>query len=361
MRWKTLLANGVAAILLTAVPANAAVTLTLPTPTGRYQVGTTSLHLVDQGRADPWKPDRRRELMVSVWYPVRDASRYPLAHWATPGLVPYLENLGLGIPPGTVDWTSATTSAHVDAPALDRFPVVLYSPGYGAPRSSATVQAQDLASHGYTVVTVDPTYETVVEFPDRVEQPVPQDTPTASQTSLDARVGDVRSVLSALAAHCDADGRPIPPMDLRQVGMFGHSRGGFAAGEAMYHDRRIIAGINLDGGMSTNGDPYTPGEVTRHGLDRPFLLMGNAAINHSHTNPSSDRSWAEFWAVQRSWKGDVQLADSDHYSFTDLEVILPQLGLPDAVLAQVIGTGDPGISVRTQTTTIRRFFDRFLR
>ncbi|MFD1046559.1 lipase, partial [Kibdelosporangium lantanae] len=205
-------------LLLSAAPsASASVSFTLPAPTGRYQVGTTTLHLIDRGRADPWKPELRRELMVSVWYPARNADRYPLAHWTTPALVPYLNSFGFG----QVDWTSATTSAHVDAPALGRFPTILYSPGYGAPRSSATVQAQDLASHGYTVVTVDPTYETVVEFPDRVEQPVPQDTPTASRTSLDARVADIRYVLTALANHCDADGKPIPPMDLRRVGAFG--------------------------------------------------------------------------------------------------------------------------------------------
>ena len=52
--------------------------LTLPPPTGPYQVGTTSLHLIDQSRPNPWAASPSyRELMVSVWYPVRDTSRYP--------------------------------------------------------------------------------------------------------------------------------------------------------------------------------------------------------------------------------------------------------------------------------------------
>jgi hypothetical protein len=30
------------------------VSLRLPAPTGRYQVGTVALHLIDKGRANPW-------------------------------------------------------------------------------------------------------------------------------------------------------------------------------------------------------------------------------------------------------------------------------------------------------------------
>src|ERR1700755_767135 len=44
--------------------------LTLPAPTGPYQVGTTSLHLIDRTRPNPWTSSPPyRELMVSVWYP----------------------------------------------------------------------------------------------------------------------------------------------------------------------------------------------------------------------------------------------------------------------------------------------------
>ncbi|WP_132120654.1 alpha/beta hydrolase family protein [Actinocrispum wychmicini] len=370
---KTLFMAGVvgASLVVAAPTANAAaVSFTLPSPTGQFPVGTTSLHLVDSGRADPWKPDRRRELMVSLWYPARDTARFPLAHWTTPGVVPYLENLGLGIPKGTVDWTSPLTAAHVDAPADGRRPVVLYSPGYGGPRFTATAQAQDLASHGYVVVTIDPTFETAVEFPGgRVEQPEPQDgSPETTKKALDARVADARFVLDALCRRTpDADGRPLPRglnLDLGRVGMFGHSFGGFTTGETMYRDRRIAAGMNLDGGMQTSTDPYIPGEVTKHGLNRPFLLMGNSTNNHSHTNPAFDRSWADFWAVQRGWKRDVQLPGSAHYSFTDVQVILPQLaaqlGIPVSTWAQVIGTGDPATALRTQNATIRAFFDRFI-
>jgi hypothetical protein len=64
-RLKTLFAAGVtgAALVAAAPDASAAVSFTLPKPSGQLEVGTTSLHLVDHARVDPWKPDRQRELM----------------------------------------------------------------------------------------------------------------------------------------------------------------------------------------------------------------------------------------------------------------------------------------------------------
>jgi dienelactone hydrolase len=383
---KLLTAGIVGAALLTAAPgASAAVSFTLPGPTGAEQVGTTSLHLVDTGRADPWKPDRRREVMISLWYPACDADRYPRAPWGTAGLAPSLDELAaqLGVPSGSVDWTSAKTAAHAGAPANGRRPVVLYSPGFGGPRSAGTVQAQDLASHGYVVVTIDHTYETTVEFPGgRVEAPVPQTgSPEQMKTAIDARVADTRFVLDALTdigrgKNPDAEGHPLPrdiatALDLRRIGMFGHSYGGFTAGETMYNDRRIDAGVNLDGAMSSSTNPYVPGEVVTHGLDRPFLLMGSqlvdengTVVDHSHTN-DFDPSWGDFWDNQRAWKRDILLRDAAHYSYTDLQVILPQLegplNIPAARFEPVIGRIDPARSIDVQNTTIRGFLDRFVR
>jgi len=45
-------------------------TLTLPTPRGRYATGESTFRLVDDERPDPWMPGQPyRELMISVFYP----------------------------------------------------------------------------------------------------------------------------------------------------------------------------------------------------------------------------------------------------------------------------------------------------
>src|SRR5690349_13515161 len=54
--------------------------LRLPVPTGPYPVGTVDLHLIDRSRANPWTATPPyRELMISLWYPARDAGHFPLA------------------------------------------------------------------------------------------------------------------------------------------------------------------------------------------------------------------------------------------------------------------------------------------
>lgn len=174
--------------------------VTLPAPTGPYRVGGTELHLVDRDRPDPWVPDRRRELMVSVFYPAGLApagssptQRYPRAPWMLPGAAEHFDQAvspTLGIEPGEVDWAGARTHARTGAPArgglgggldgLGGRPVVLYSPGFGVPRTAGTLLVEELASRGYVVVTVDHTYEaSEVEFPGgRVEVArVPDPTP----------------------------------------------------------------------------------------------------------------------------------------------------------------------------------------
>ena len=51
----------------------------LPEPTGPCPVATTSVHLSDVSRPDPWAAGvNARELMVSLWYPATPAaSREP--------------------------------------------------------------------------------------------------------------------------------------------------------------------------------------------------------------------------------------------------------------------------------------------
>lgn len=82
--------GGSAALL----PAGAALaapprTVDLPAPTVDRPVGTTSLHLVDHDRPDPFAPTPGpRELMVQFWYPARGTAGRPRAPYTTPGSRP---------------------------------------------------------------------------------------------------------------------------------------------------------------------------------------------------------------------------------------------------------------------------------
>ncbi|KDN22690.1 alpha/beta hydrolase family protein [Amycolatopsis rifamycinica] len=379
MRSSRFIAASLAGIML-AVSAPAAsaaegLTLTLPAPTGRYAVGESSFRLVDGTRPDPWVPAQPyRELMISVFHPAVHSAASPVTN-QFPAAVAAVAGGNLGLPAGLVDWASTKTHSVRDAAmAPGRFPVVLYSPGAGDPRDWNVSLVEDLASRGFVVVTVDhPGDGPAVQFPDgHVTGNGPLlaawdqayrtgTTPAFFRKLVDARTADTGLVLDRLAS---LPGRLSAGMDLRRIGMFGQSGGGFTAANTMYTDPRIKAGVDMDGTLeySVEPDGTNLSEVAQHGLDRPFLLLGsNSAAGGSdiHREPS----WAAFWRHQRGWKADVTLNDSGHASFTDAEPLLPQLAgrVPAEVLAAAVGTVDGHRAVAATRALVASFFTRFLK
>lgn len=363
--------------------------MTLPAPTGKYQVGAVSVHLVDRQRREPWVGGRaQRELMVSVRYPAgADAGRSPRAPQMSAREAAgfdALNNFSEQVPRGKVDWGATRTYAHEGAPVATRrdgrrLPVVLYSPGASDPRSLGSTLCDDLASRGYVVVTVDHTYEApAVEFPDgRVARSVmpaeiakvhkPEQMTRLLRKVSGVRVADTRFVLDELGKQGAAS--PLPRglrgvLDLNAVGMFGQSAGGFTAAQTMHDDRRIKAAVNMDGVMGytqRDDDPSNPSTVGRDGVDRPLLLMGMAGDTH-HTVAS----WGAVWRHSTgAWLRDLTLLGSRHASYTDAEVLIPQiarrLGLPRKDVTELVGTVRPVRAVAAQRAYVSAFFDRWLR
>lgn len=354
-------------------------TLTLPAPRGRYATGESAFRLVDDERSDPWVPGQQyRELMISVFYPAVHTGGRPFTHQfptAVAAAVGTSVEANNELPAGLVNWAATRTHSVRDAaPAPGRFPVVLYSPGAGDPRDWNVTLAEDLASRGFVVVTVDHTGEApAVQFPDgHMVGNGPMMTAWADAfrngTTLAfltkvmaARTADTELVLERLTS---LPARLTRVMDLHRVGMFGHSGGGFTAANAMYGDPRIKAGINMDGTLEYNVEPggTNLSEVALHGLDQPFLLMGSSSADGG-SDVHREPSWASFWRHQRGWKADVTLNDSVHASFTDAEALLPQLAgrVPDETLAAAVGTVDSRRAVAANRALVASFFDRFLK
>ncbi|MBN6051708.1 lipase [Nonomuraea sp. RK-328] len=347
----------------------------LPAPSVRRPIGTVALRLVDRSRPDPLVTSQRhRELMVSVWYPARRSDGLPVAPQMAPRAAADFDRTtaaDLGVEPGQVDWAATRTHARAGAP-VDRsaggLPVVLFSPGYEAPRTLSTVLAEELAARGYAVVTVDHTHEPdQVEFPGgRVEHselpPVKTEEDQAKlfKVLLEARVADLRFVLDELArlnrgGDPGAERGPLPAglpgsLDLSRVGAFGHSMGGATAAQLMREDRRVDAGANLDGILL--------GPAATLGVTRPFLQVAG----HTTTR-GSEPTWKSFWNASSGWKREARFTGAQHFSFFDLQAIYPQLagrlkGLP---VAETIGTIDPERSVAAQRAYLTAFFDLHLR
>jgi hypothetical protein len=338
--------------------------LTLPTPTGHLRLGTVSLYLIDKSRPDPWVPSiPYRGLMIQIWYPARAVDGHPRAPLMTPATARVFEKQQ-DLP--VLSWP--ITDAHLGAPVRQReggWPVVLYSPGLGDERWETTCLVEDLASHGYIVVTIDHIHDaSVVVLPDgQVETyAVPALTSQVITKEIESRVADVRFVLDQLAV-INGGGNPghepwpLPrgldtALDLGRVGMFGHSDGGSTTAHAMHADARIKAGADMDGTL------WTPQAVA--GSDRPLLLFGEQDLS-----PFEASTWAEFWKKQRGPKLQLSLLGSKHATFTDFAALVPQLapilGEPPSWVVEGIGTINGDRAVAVVRAYLGAWFDTYLR
>ena len=286
-------------------------TITLPAVTGPAEIGRTELALQDTDRVDPFASDgRTRELNVWIWYPTTEAEGDP-APYISPAWASRLNTLG----PLSQDLTAVRTHSIADAPLDGQPPVVVLLPGLGLTIASYTPFAEDLASHGYAVVGINPTGSVDVEFPDGHLVPA-----TAlggvMETNIDdwyvsagrvtsVWVDDARFVVDSLVANPP----PIGALDFEHVAYVGHSLGGAAAVEACSQDADCAGAIDLDGTLWT--------EVRHTGLTAPTLL-----VHHDPSEPCDqfcERASVDFATVGASANvEDLAIVGSRHNNFSDL-------------------------------------------
>lgn len=137
-------------------------------PSGTAAVGLRRA-IVATGADDPWRPGHDRVVMVDVRYPAT-AGEHPLRHYlraehmTEQGALTWAPSREreLGLREHEVNWQFVTHSYGWAPPRAGNAPAVVISAPSGALRTSLTALAEDLASHGFVVVTVDHPYDTPV-------------------------------------------------------------------------------------------------------------------------------------------------------------------------------------------------------
>jgi dienelactone hydrolase len=295
----------------------------LPSPSGRSPIGTDTMQLIDRSRGG-------RRVMLTRWYPATAAARSrPLAIYASPRL-----RTVIGLP-------QVHVHAHTGARALPGpLPVVLFSPGGNTPRVIYQALAEDLASHGYLVISVDHTGEAPVQFPNgHIELPSWWTNPPKPTTSFDTglrmaqhtRLRDLQLILSRLS---NMPKGPVP--DLTRIASIGHSLGGSTSAALMRVDSSIRAGIDLDGSIF--------GAAANGGVSRPFLILGEGGLD------PSTRSLLEHSTGPRL---GINIAGLQHMSFSDGPALWPaalNIGKWKASAKDII----------IQRVYVRAFLDRYL-
>jgi len=330
-------------------------TLVLPAPTGPYAVGRMEEDWTDQSRIDPLasQAGMKRELVIWVWYPSErapgaEAAPYLPAQWAQ----------------ASTQQSSATIETHSveNAPlstALARYPVLIFEPGLGNMPTQYTTLLEDLASHGFIIFAITPTYSAdVVVFPDgRVADATSAGSPdnapnpqAAGNRLVTVWAQDVIFVMNQLdRLNATRDSMWSQHLDLAHLGVFGHSFGGATATQVCQMDARCKAGIDLDGALF--------GDVMQTGLSKPFMVIQS---DRDTCSTSSCRSFqSEVQAILRPVPGDeryhLSIKNTAHLNFSDYAV----------TLSSARGTGELGSidGVRGLQITrayVRAFFDTYL-
>ena len=359
----------------------------LPRPGGPYAVGSVTWGLKDFQRNETYSPHpgNKRQLMVQVWYPAEaNPCARPMAYWKdAPVFSPLMTELfGLTALPFLFDHLALVqTNTCPDLPLAKEntaYPVIIFSHGYTGVVSQNSIQMEELASHGFIVVSIAHTYEALASvYPDGMVVPYSKKRITAfynesekldplfrqiDSTTAPAQkaellhqlidksaianqgllvwVKDICFVMDELERINAGDSRFSGRLDLSRIGVCGMSYGGAAAGQACLHDSRCKAGINMDGlqyGRGFSGDAV---------LNRPFMVMYN----------ESSQGINDFMLAHVTGPAyRVTVSGTAHYNFTDFSLISPLFRLM-GLIGDIDGQRMAGI-LNAYTLS---FFDQYL-
>ncbi|KAI0875585.1 hypothetical protein GGS24DRAFT_454691 [Hypoxylon argillaceum] len=342
-----------------ALQASASSLVSLPKLKGPYEVGTSVLELVDSSRIDPFAPIvQSRKLVVSLFYP-------------TQGKVGHAQacTLALQFPPLTAAYIDAVyndtnasaerilTRSCLHSPlSHPELPLLLFGPGLGNSRTFYSAELEEIASHGWNIVSIDHPYDAgIVEYPDG-HAVYAKDSAVVNGTAdqyLDVRVADMSFVLNALSDPSVVSRIPglgtTASTKLRtdKVGAFGHSFGGATSLQLLLNDTRFAVGANFDGILF--------GSVIEKGTDSPFMLFG--------TDPRMvDDTWTAAWENLRGFKRQYGVSGTEHGAFTDFPIIRDVLGADSPPLLDTgLGTIAGERVIDIETTYLNALFGRFLK
>lgn len=367
----TLVALGVA-VLLALLWREHRTEIALPAPTGHFAVGRTSYSWVNGAQVDDLAPSpgAKREVLAWIWYPSAGGPIAPAEYLPSPWHEPRARSSGVLLSqfltrdPSAVHVNSSSNPAI--SPEQNSYPVVLMRPGGSALTTDFTTLAEDLASHGYVVVGFDAPYRSgVVVFPDGR---IALRSPAANTDDLDASGGQehfVKTILPMWSGDAqfvadqldrlntaDPSGRFKGRLDMRRLGIFGHSFGGATALQFCHDDSRCKAGIDLD------GEPL--GNMIKDGVTQPFLFLlsdhGDLSAPEPHKVIGDLESIYDRLPNGRSL---LFIHGANHFSFSDQILLKSQYLI--GTLQHLKGGLDPRRGLRITTDYVHTFFDVYLK
>ena len=339
-------------LILTLIPPLSVPMFRIPHPTGKFKVGSSILFFRDTARIDAFSNEnnRFRELSVRVWYPAspgnrekrmpymqRDEARYLAMHTNSPVFI-------------LTHFSLIKTDSYLNSePLKGHFPVIFYSPS-GSIVDNTTL-CQELASHGYVVLSVGHPYWNAFYYNEK-EKVVPLDVENKHYKSMwedenssevikikeeitnvkdlhskqmaqqmlneympeevaDIRLwaGDISFLLDQIEGKAITGVAIFDNIDTSKVAAVGFSKGGAAAGQFCVTDNRCKAGINLSGFMF--------GDAVERPFTQPFMIMESIEPWCPDCDPICDL----FYENSLNAAYMVRINDATHANFTDFSLL----------------------------------------
>ena len=258
----------------------------LPKPTGEYLIGTTSAVLENEDKIELCSNEegQNRRFKIQLWYPAETVEGYDRVPWLEDG-VEVAKSLAIdtGLPSFTLNHTvDILSNSYKDAPIMeqdDSFPIVVISHGWRGFRNLHTDFAEELASHGYFVVSIDHSYGSVATdlgdetlylnleaLPPREVNP--NFLEDANKLVMTYSSDVVRTLDYIEEINLDDTSSFFEKLDVETIGVLGHSTGGGGDVASALVDDRIDSLIGLDAWV----EPLLAEEL-EVGLEIPTLFL----------------------------------------------------------------------------------------
>ncbi|MEX8546461.1 MAG: alpha/beta hydrolase family protein [Mucilaginibacter sp.] len=347
----------------------------LPMPTGPFAVGRTTYIWSDTKQQEIMapKPNTRREVFAWIWYPaVPQKLSRPVEYLPAPWRLALENQIGVLLTKFiTRDLSKVKAHSIYNgevSPQQHSYPVILMRAGLAALTTDYTALAEDIASHGYVVVGFDAPYRTtvVVLSNGKVITRAPQNNADLvggneqedlAKHLVQAWASDMSFALDHLERlnSSDTSGRFSGRLDLKRVGVFGHSLGGATALQFCHDDSRCKAGIDVDGAPL--------GNVVNEGIKQPFMFLMSDHSNEpgTETCPVLANIRSIYNKLPADKRLHILIKGSNHFMFSDRGAML----MSPLMMRMLRILGIVHIDGRRQITLtshyISTFFDVYLK
>ena len=319
----------------------------LPSPKGKYAVGTQTFSLTDESRSELYSDSDAdsRKFIVKVWYPAIQGSQGKNAPWMEHATI-YGRAIAraFGYPQFLLDHLSLVESpAWQDAPVYpsrERYPLIFFSHSLRGVAAQNTGQVVELASHGFVVVAIQHTYGAAGSvFPDGKivyfnPSTFPDDAPEPEYTLFAQELANqwAEDISFTLDFMINENQDPASPffstLDTTGVGVYGHSLGGAAAIQFCGTDIRCSGLLAMDPLMVS-----VSRQILNTGLSQNALFIFSQEWIEdirSRNNITFKQFFEKFGVLSHV----IEIVGTTHSDFTDLPLLSPvayQIGLKGSI------------------------------